>query len=77
MAVVVTVPVPFFDIFLDKLTTLNYPKDHLHLFIYNNVPFHHNMTQDFLKKWEKKYKSTKIVVPMDHLEESRGRQLAV
>lgn len=74
---VVTVPVPFFDIFLKKLNTINYPKNSIHLYIYNNVEYHHEMIQDYIQEWSNEYKSIKSVLPTDQLTERRGRQLAM
>lgn len=37
VALIITQAVPFFDMFLQKIENLNYPKQNLHLYIYSNV----------------------------------------
>uniref|UniRef100_A0A034VR52 procollagen-lysine 5-dioxygenase n=1 Tax=Bactrocera dorsalis TaxID=27457 RepID=A0A034VR52_BACDO len=77
VALIVTETVPFFDMFLHKIENLNYPKQNLHLYIYSNQKFHDDMAQAFLKRVEKEYRSAKIVLSSDELNEQRGRELAL
>uniref|UniRef100_A0A1A9W4M0 procollagen-lysine 5-dioxygenase n=1 Tax=Glossina brevipalpis TaxID=37001 RepID=A0A1A9W4M0_9MUSC len=77
LAIIITNAVPFFDMFLLKIEDLNYPKRQIHLFIYSGVEYHDAMAKSFLKGWENKYKSVKIVLSTDELDERRGRQLAL
>ncbi|XP_053954826.1 procollagen-lysine,2-oxoglutarate 5-dioxygenase [Anastrepha ludens] len=77
MALIITQAVPFFDMFLEKIENLNYPKDKLHLFIYSNQKFHDDMAKSFLKRLEQEYRSVKIVLSSDMLNEQQGRELAL
>lgn len=69
--------VPFFDLCLAKIEKLNYPKDHLHLFIYSNAALHDDLIKEFVDKHGKKYASAKFVLSGDELDERAGRQLAL
>lgn len=77
LAIIVPQPVPFFDLFLAHINNLNYPKDHLHLFIYTNAPLHDDLIEAYVKEHEKKYASAKYVLSSDELDERAGRQLAL
>lgn len=77
LAVIITTPVPFFDLFLEKIEKINYPKNRMHLYIFSGTDFHDFEAKYFLKKHEAKYLSAKIVLSTDELDERRGRQLAV
>lgn len=70
-------PVPFFDLFLAHINNLNYPKDHLHLFIYTNAALHDDLIEAYVKEHGKKYASAKYVLSPDELDERAGRQLAL
>ncbi|XP_017472673.1 PREDICTED: procollagen-lysine,2-oxoglutarate 5-dioxygenase 1 [Rhagoletis zephyria] len=77
LALVIAQAVPFFDMFLQKIEDLNYPKEKLHLYIYSNQKFHDDMAKSFLKRLEHEYRSAKIVLSNDELNEQRGRELAL
>lgn len=77
LAIIITTPVPFFDIFLEKISQVNYPKKKIHLFIYSGHAFHDDLARLYMKKHGSKYSSTKIVLSVDELNERRGRQLAL
>jgi len=47
------------------------------LFIFSGASFHDNASKSFLRSIEKEYKSAKIVLSSDLLDERRGRQLAL
>ncbi|KAM7356524.1 procollagen lysyl hydroxylase [Cochliomyia hominivorax] len=77
LSIMVTQPVPFFDMFLNKTAELQYPKNKMHLFIYSGVEFHDSLAKSHLKRYENEYLSAKIVLSTDHFDERRARQLAV
>lgn len=69
--------VPFFDLCLAKIEKLNYPKDHVHLFIYSNAALHDDLIKEFVDEHGKEYASAKYVLSVDELDERAGRQLAL
>ncbi|KAM8709351.1 hypothetical protein ACLKA7_016201 [Drosophila subpalustris] len=77
LAIMVPQAVPFFDLFLDKIEKINYPKDHLHLFMYTNAPLHDELIESYVKNQGKQYASAKFVLSTDELDERAGRQLAL
>ena len=77
MALIVNQPVPFFNMFLNYTANLNYPKNRLHLFIYSGQEFHDTLAKSHLKRYEKEYLSSKIVLSSDQFDEKRARQLAL
>ena len=77
LAVIVPSPVPFFDMFLEKISNLNYPKKQMHLYVYSGNAFHDDVAKSYVRKYEKKYLSAKIVLSSDEIDERRGRQLAL
>ncbi|KAH8411190.1 hypothetical protein KR222_010054, partial [Zaprionus bogoriensis] len=77
LAVIVPQAVPFLDLCLTNIDKLNYPKDHLHLFMYTNVPLHDDLLKSYAENQGKKYASAKYVLSLDELDESAGRQLAL
>jgi len=77
LAIIVPQAVPFFDLFLASIEKLNYPKDHLHLFMYTNAPLHDELIESYVNKQGKQYASAKFVLSTDELDERAGRQLAL
>ncbi|XP_062134515.1 procollagen-lysine,2-oxoglutarate 5-dioxygenase [Drosophila sulfurigaster albostrigata] len=77
LAVIVPQAVPFFDLFLEGIEKIDYPKDHLHLYMYTSVPLHDELIEAYVSKHGKKYASAKFVLSTDLLDERSGRQLAL
>lgn len=77
LAIMVPQAVPFFDLFLSYIEKINYPKDHMHLFMYTNVPLHDELIESYVKNQGKQYVSAKFVLSGDELDERAGRQLAL
>lgn len=69
--------VPFFEEFLDKILTLTYPKTNIHLIIHNNINFHKELVDEFVKKFGGEYMSIKAIQEEDSVNERKARQAAV
>ena len=78
IALFVDRPTPFVEEFLEKIYLQSYPKSKLHLFIYNNVPYHEKVIlTDFVAKYASEYKSVKQILPNDGIEVATARSLAM
>uniref|UniRef100_A0A1B0A2H4 Uncharacterized protein n=1 Tax=Glossina pallidipes TaxID=7398 RepID=A0A1B0A2H4_GLOPL len=77
LAIIINVPVPFFDAFLKNIERLNYPKKQMHLFIYNGAKFHDAAVRFFYKCWQNKYKSSNMISSTHQWNEQEGRQRAM
>ncbi|XP_046593466.1 procollagen-lysine,2-oxoglutarate 5-dioxygenase isoform X1 [Neodiprion lecontei] len=69
-------PTPFLEEFLEKIYKQAYPKSKLHLFIYNNVPYHSELINEFVESYAHEYKSVKQILPQDDISEVRARDFA-
>lgn len=63
--------------FFDSILALEYPKEKLNLFIYNNVEYHHEVAQAFVESYGGMYLSVKQIKPTDSYKEAIARNLAV
>ncbi|XP_034185408.2 procollagen lysyl hydroxylase [Osmia lignaria lignaria] len=77
IAVFIERPTPFMEEFFQKIYDQAYPKSKLHLFIHNTVDYHQGVIDDFLMKFEKEYRSSKVILPKDSISESDARNLAM
>ncbi|XP_053271808.1 multifunctional procollagen lysine hydroxylase and glycosyltransferase LH3 [Pleuronectes platessa] len=68
---------PFMEEFLDRLTTLNYPKEKIHLFIHNNVVYHERHIQRFWERHRSLFPNARLVGPEENLQEDKARTMAV
>ncbi|XP_051170331.1 procollagen-lysine,2-oxoglutarate 5-dioxygenase isoform X2 [Leptopilina boulardi] len=77
IAVFIVKPMPFLEEFLIKIHQQVYPKGKLHLFIYNNVPYHKQMVENFINDYGNDYKSVKQISPDDNINEVNARDLSM
>ncbi|XP_048505479.1 procollagen-lysine,2-oxoglutarate 5-dioxygenase isoform X1 [Athalia rosae] len=70
-------PTPFLEEFLEKVYHQTYPKSKLHLFLYNNVPYHSELVHEFVEGYSDQYKSIKQILPEDGIPEVAARHLAM
>lgn len=77
MALFVEKPTPFLPEFFDAIYELDYPKDSLHLFIYNNEPYHKDDVKKFIDEHAAEYKSFKFVNYDDDFNLAGAKNLAV
>lgn len=77
MALFVEKPMPFLDEFFETIYTLDYPKDHLKVFIHNAIEYHKDVVDKWIEKFEKIYSSVKKILPEDNVAEADARNLAV
>ena len=68
---------PFLEEFFDSIYALDYPKEKLNLFIYNNILYHDDVVQAFIETHGDAYKNIKQIKPTDSYKESIARNLAV
>lgn len=77
VAVFIEHPTPFMEEFLERLTTLNYPKTRMRLFIHNNVVYHEQHIQRFWERHRALFPDTVMVGPEEGLEEDKARTMAI
>ncbi|XP_076684470.1 procollagen lysyl hydroxylase isoform X1 [Andrena cerasifolii] len=77
IAIFIENPTPFLEEFFVAIREQIYPKSKLHLFIHNNVPYHQDTVDKFVKHFGKKYRSNKQIVPSDAISEVDARNLAM
>ncbi|XP_047242064.1 multifunctional procollagen lysine hydroxylase and glycosyltransferase LH3 [Girardinichthys multiradiatus] len=77
VAVFIEHPTPFMEEFLERLTTLNYPKTRIRLFIHNNVVYHERHIQQFWERHRALFPDTVMVGPEEDLQEGKARTMAI
>lgn len=77
LAVFVENPVPFFEEFLDGILSLNYPKQRINFIIHCRVQYHDNLTRKFFKNFGKEYKTAKVILSEDNVNEREARKIAL
>ncbi|XP_076236667.1 procollagen lysyl hydroxylase [Calliopsis andreniformis] len=77
IAIFVERPTPFLEEFLKKIYEQTYSKSKLHLFLHNNVEYHQDTIDKFIRKFGKEYKSTKQILASDAVSEVDARNLAM
>ncbi|XP_062904877.1 multifunctional procollagen lysine hydroxylase and glycosyltransferase LH3-like [Mobula hypostoma] len=70
-------PTPFFQEFLGRLTTLDYPHDQLSLFIYNREVYHEKHIQEFWEKYREDFYTVKVVGPEEEMTEGEARDMGL
>ncbi|XP_044886896.1 procollagen-lysine,2-oxoglutarate 5-dioxygenase 2 isoform X1 [Mauremys mutica] len=70
-------PTPFLPKFLDRLLTLDYPKELLSIFIHNNEVYHEKHIKKFWEKAKKAIRSIKIVGPEENLSQAEARNMGM
>ncbi|KAG7224293.1 hypothetical protein INR49_000536 [Caranx melampygus] len=61
-------PTPFVTVFFERLLKLQYPKDRLKLFIYNQEPHHERQVSSFLKDHGSLYQDVKFIGPEEDMD---------
>lgn len=78
VALFIESPMPFLEEFFDKILTMNYPKEKIHIFIHNRVEYHEKLIETFLEHaGNEKYLSVKSISAKDGITEATARELAV
>ncbi|MGH0119831.1 UNVERIFIED_CONTAM: hypothetical protein FKN15_043264 [Acipenser sinensis] len=70
-------PTPFVPEFFEKLLTLDYPKDKLHIFIHNNEVYHEKHMQKLWVQNKNVFKSFKVVGPEENLSQGEARNMGM
>ncbi|XP_013855865.1 multifunctional procollagen lysine hydroxylase and glycosyltransferase LH3 [Austrofundulus limnaeus] len=76
-AVFIEHPSPFMEEFLERLTTLNYPRSRLRLFLHNNVVYHERHIQQFWERHRSLFPDAVLVGPEENLQEDKARTMAI
>ncbi|KAL0277165.1 UNVERIFIED_CONTAM: hypothetical protein PYX00_004535 [Menopon gallinae] len=77
LALFVAKPTPFIEDFFRKIRALDYPKDKINLFVYNNAMYHENVVEEFVSNFGQKYRSVKQIKATDEIVESHAKTLAI
>ncbi|XP_020670889.3 procollagen-lysine,2-oxoglutarate 5-dioxygenase 2 isoform X1 [Pogona vitticeps] len=70
-------PTPFLNKFLDRLLTLDYPKEKLSLFIHNNEVYHEKHIKKFWEKARHMIRNIHIVGPEENLSQADARNMGM
>ncbi|KAM4563127.1 procollagen-lysine,2-oxoglutarate 5-dioxygenase 1 [Odontesthes bonariensis] len=70
-------PTPFVTVFFERLLKLQYPKNRLKLFIYNQEPHHERQVNSFVKEHGSLYLDVKSISPEEEMDATAARDLAV
>ncbi|CAI5669840.1 unnamed protein product [Oreochromis niloticus] len=77
VAVFIEHATPFMEEFLERLSTVNYPKTRIRLFIHNNVVYHERHIQKFWERHRSLFPDARVVGPEENLKEDEARTMAV
>ncbi|XP_006564743.1 procollagen-lysine,2-oxoglutarate 5-dioxygenase 3 isoform X1 [Apis mellifera] len=77
IAVFIERPTPFLNEFLATIYQQDYPKSKLHLFVHNNVEYHQDVINSFMKNVGYEYNTSKLVSVNDAMNEVDARNLAM
>lgn len=69
-------PTPFVSVFFERLLKLQYPKDRLKLFIFNQEPHHEQQVSSFLQEHGSLYQGVKSIGPEEEMDGADARDLA-
>uniref|UniRef100_A0A8C9W2M4 procollagen-lysine 5-dioxygenase n=1 Tax=Scleropages formosus TaxID=113540 RepID=A0A8C9W2M4_SCLFO len=70
-------PTPFLPEFLERLLTLDYPKNKLSIFVHNNEVYHEKHLQRFWEENKNVFKSFKVVGPEENLSQGEARNMGM
>lgn len=70
-------PTPFVAVFFERLLKLQYPKNRLKLFIYNQEAHHEGQISSFLKDHGSLYQDVKLVGPEEEMDQAASRNLGL
>ncbi|XP_071331206.1 procollagen-lysine,2-oxoglutarate 5-dioxygenase 1 isoform X1 [Trachinotus anak] len=68
-------PTPFVTVFFERLLKLQYPKNRLKLFIYNQEVHHERQVSSFLKDHGNLYQDVKFIGPEEEMDGAESRNL--
>ncbi|PBC29643.1 Procollagen-lysine,2-oxoglutarate 5-dioxygenase [Apis cerana cerana] len=77
IAIFIERPTPFLNEFLATIYQQDYPKSKLHLFVHNNVEYHQDVINSFMKNVGYEYNTSKLVSVNDAMNEVDARNLAM
>ncbi|XP_061591588.1 procollagen-lysine,2-oxoglutarate 5-dioxygenase 1 isoform X2 [Cololabis saira] len=77
IAIFVQEPTPFVTVFFERLLKLQYPKDRLTLFVYNQQPHHERQVSSFLQDHGSLYRGVKSIGPEEEMDGAAARDLAL
>ncbi|XP_037832898.1 procollagen-lysine,2-oxoglutarate 5-dioxygenase 1 [Kryptolebias marmoratus] len=69
-------PTPFVSVFFERLLKLQYPKDRLKLFIYNQEAHHEQQVSSFLQDHGGLYRDVKTISPEEEMDSTASRDFA-
>uniref|UniRef100_G3PIW3 Procollagen-lysine,2-oxoglutarate 5-dioxygenase 1 n=1 Tax=Gasterosteus aculeatus aculeatus TaxID=481459 RepID=G3PIW3_GASAC len=77
IAIFIQQPTPFVEVFFERLLRLQYPKNRLKLFIYNQVTeaHHEGQLSSFVKDHGSLYQDVKLVGPEEEMDQAASRNL--
>ncbi|XP_051538136.1 procollagen-lysine,2-oxoglutarate 5-dioxygenase 2-like isoform X2 [Myxocyprinus asiaticus] len=70
-------PTPFLPEFLERLRTLDYPKDKLAIFVHNSEVYHEKHIQKFWEENKDVFRSFKVVGPEENLSQGEARNMGM
>ncbi|TRY58499.1 hypothetical protein DNTS_004915 [Danionella cerebrum] len=70
-------PTPFLPEFLERLLSLDYPKDKLNIFVHNSEVYHEKHIQKFWEENKEVFHSFKVVGPEENLSQGEARNMGM
>ena len=77
IGIFVTHKTPFFPEFFEHILELNYPKERIHLFLYNSESYHSKDVQTFIDQFRDKYRGIKVFASNENRKEWEARNSAL
>ncbi|CAF3679853.1 unnamed protein product [Rotaria sordida] len=78
IALFIEYPTPFLREYFEKIIKITYPKQRLGILIHNQVEYHKNITEQYLKKFKQdEYKFVKYLNVVDDITEGEAREQAI
>ncbi|ENN77266.1 hypothetical protein YQE_06094, partial [Dendroctonus ponderosae] len=77
LSVFVQMNTPFLEAFFQKIHKLEYPKNKIHLFVYNTIKYHASLINTFVETHGTEYLSVKQIKPEDGTTEWAARDLSL
>lgn len=77
IGIFILLPTPFIDMFLKQIANLDYPKNKIHIFIYNMEPTHNAIVDEWVKEIGDEYKSVENLKSRPKLLEHNARNKGI
>ncbi|XP_072101335.1 procollagen-lysine,2-oxoglutarate 5-dioxygenase 1 isoform X1 [Mobula birostris] len=70
-------PTPFVEDFFERLVNLNFPKEHLQIFIHNTQAEYEKYVWQFVEEYGVKYRNVKVIGPEEEINNADARNMGL